>query len=198
MLRNWLKDLWGETVARSLFLIGVASNIITFFFPTLQAWRLREIAYGLLIVGFVWANFNVYKKQIAENSSDRAASAQEAARVVQQHGDELDRLRAENAEIRRRPYSEELRRQAAALIANLSPDGRTLLRHLLTHEPIEIGRRFVPGISQEVQDNQMSIAYGSGVVRHDIVRSGTGMIVRQDYVLNPQFRTVLQDLLYDG
>lgn len=49
----------------------------------------------------------------------------------------------------------------------------------------------------DVQDHEMSLAFGSGIVRHDIVRTGNGHIIRQEYVINPQFRLVLQDLLYD-
>jgi hypothetical protein len=62
VFREWLKDLWKETWARGLFLIGLASNLVTFFFPRLQSQALRDIAFILLAVGFLWANFNVYKR----------------------------------------------------------------------------------------------------------------------------------------
>ena len=62
MLSEWLKDLWKEAWGRGLFLIGFGSNVITFFLPGLQAQVLRGIGIALLFAGFVWANFNVYKK----------------------------------------------------------------------------------------------------------------------------------------
>ena len=62
MFAEWLKDLWKEAWGRGLFLIGFGSNVITFFLPGLQAQVLRGIGIALLFAGFVWANFNVYKK----------------------------------------------------------------------------------------------------------------------------------------
>jgi hypothetical protein len=62
MFGEWLKDLWKEAWGRGLFLIGFGSNVITFLLPGLQAQVLRGIGIVLLFVGFLWANFNVYKK----------------------------------------------------------------------------------------------------------------------------------------
>jgi hypothetical protein len=66
ILVQWLKDLWKEVWARSLFLIGLVSNVVTFFLPPLQLPVLRGTAYSLLAVGFLWANFSVYKRLRAE------------------------------------------------------------------------------------------------------------------------------------
>jgi len=109
---------------------------------------------------------------------------------------EIDGLKSQVPILKRKPYDEELGRQAAELIARLSPEGRILLRHLLTNEPIEVGRRFRNEIAQEIQDAQMSIAYGSGIVRHNQLWAGNGHLLRTDYVVNPPFRRVLQDMLY--
>lgn len=62
MFAEWLKDLWKEASGRWLFLIGLGSNVITFFLPGLPAQVLRDIGIALLSAGFLWANFNVYKK----------------------------------------------------------------------------------------------------------------------------------------
>jgi hypothetical protein len=156
----------------------------------------------LAVLAFFLASYRVWR-------NERNNAAKEIQRLGQESRAEVDRVRlggsaeiaalkAEITVLKRKPYDEELGRQGAALIARLSPEGKILLRHLVTNEPLEIGRRFKPEIAQDVQDAQLSIAYASGVVRHDIVRAGSGAIVRQDYVLNPQFRSVLQDLLYSG
>ncbi len=75
MFREWLKDLWKEAWGRGLFLIGLGSNVITFFSPGLQSRVLRGIAILLLLGGFLWANFSVYKKlraRIADANKDIA------------------------------------------------------------------------------------------------------------------------------
>jgi len=63
MFGEWLKDLWKETWARWLFLVGFGSNAVTFFFPGLHSPVLRIIPIVLWFPGFLWANFSVYKKQ---------------------------------------------------------------------------------------------------------------------------------------
>lgn len=108
----------------------------------------------------------------------------------------IEDFNSQIAILERKPYEEELGTQAAELIGRLSAEGRILLRHLVEREPLEVGRRFKPEIAQDSQDAQMSIAYGSGIVRHNEVRTGNGNLIRTDYVVAPQFRAVLQDLLY--
>lgn len=93
-------------------------------------------------------------------------------------------------------YSEELERRGTELIARLSPEGKLLIQHLVLNEPIEVGRQFKDEIARDIQDDQLAIAFQSGIVRHNEVRSGTGAIIRTEYVVNPQFKFVLQDLLF--
>ncbi len=75
MIVQWLKDLWKETCARYAVLIGFAGNVITFLFPGLRSNALRTIAVGLLVVGFIWANFRVYVKLRSEIADAQAAVA---------------------------------------------------------------------------------------------------------------------------
>jgi hypothetical protein len=146
---------------------------------------------GLAVLAFLIAGYRVWR-------NERSDRTKEVDRLRQEKDREIQELTAQVTVLKRKPYDEELGQQGAALIARLSPEGKILLRHLVTNEPIEIGRRFKPEIAQDVQDAQLGVAYASGIVRHDIVRAGSGAIVRQDYVVNPQFRSVLQDLLYGG
>jgi sensor histidine kinase regulating citrate/malate metabolism len=196
MVGDWLKDLWKETFARALVLIGLVGNIITFFLSGLPASRLRDIAYVLAGIGFLWANFNVYKRLAQAAKREGDSKAEEIAQIIQANNAAMNAKDEEIAILKRKPYDEELGRQATRLIAVLSPEGRTLLRHLVVNEPLEMGRRFLPQITQDVQDNEISIAYAKGIVRHDMVRAGSGNIVQQNYVINPRFRSVLQDLLF--
>lgn len=61
MFGKWLKELAAETFASVMFIIGLVSNVLTFF-PGLPAPLLRVLGVSLLGLGFVWANFGVYKK----------------------------------------------------------------------------------------------------------------------------------------
>lgn len=156
---------------------------------------------GLAVLAFFLGSYRVWRNERNSRAKEAEKLEQEGRaelqRVRRESGTEISALKAEIINLKRRPYDEELGRQGAALIARLSPEGKILLRHLVTNEPIEVGRRFKTDILQDVQDAELALAYGSGIVRHNEVRSGTGMIIRTEYVVNPQFRMVLQDLLYN-
>jgi hypothetical protein len=62
MLQKWLKELASETFASVMFVVGAVSNVLTFFFPGLPAPFLRMLGYCLLVLGFLLANFGVYKR----------------------------------------------------------------------------------------------------------------------------------------
>jgi Skp family chaperone for outer membrane proteins len=142
------------------------------------------------ILAFCIASYRVWR-------SERNSVADELKTLKRKHEEELTAMKAEIEELKRKPYDEEIGRQAEVLLNRLSPDGRTLLRHLLVNEPLEQGRRFRQDISQAEQDAQLSLAYGTGIVRYDEVRHpGNGAVIRTNYVINPRFHTVLQDMLY--
>jgi hypothetical protein len=76
---HWVNDLWKETLARYVVLIGIAGNVVTFLFPGLRSNALRLIAGGLLVAGFLWANFRVYGKIRTALFEANAALDKEAA-----------------------------------------------------------------------------------------------------------------------
>jgi hypothetical protein len=186
-LRTYLKAFWNDWLSRMCGPLSVPLGAMAVFWTQAPVKTLWAV---LAVVAFFVASYRVWRNErnirLVEGEKH-----QQAAQV------EIAVLEEENARLRRKPYDEELGRQAAALLGRLSPEGKTLLRHLVTHEPIECGRRFRPEIAQDVQDAQVAIAYGSGIVRHQEFRLGNGNLLRTDYVVNPQFRPVLQDLLYD-
>ena len=73
-------------------------------------------------------------------------------------------------------------------------EGRHVLHHLMIKEPVEVGRTIAPGIPGERQNEQLGIAMQQGVVRHQ--EEGQGLR-RYYWVISPQFRPVLEDLLYE-
>jgi hypothetical protein len=95
-----------------------------------------------------------------------------------------------------KPYQEALGKHGELFISRLSTIGKRLMRHLLQNEPLEVGRKFMIDISEDDQFKQLTIAMEMGIIRHREVRAGSGMLVRTDYEINPQYRPVLEDLLY--
>jgi hypothetical protein len=73
MFVKWLKDLWGETVERWLFLTGLSGACISLFSLNPRFSILHWTAVGLAIVSFGLANFKLYKKlheSLADEKSD--------------------------------------------------------------------------------------------------------------------------------
>lgn len=95
-----------------------------------------------------------------------------------------------------KPYAEDLKRIVRQLIhSQMTLEGRLALRHLLIHEPIEVGRTFLTEIPQERLHAQLGIAMASGVVQHKEVKNG---MRRTYWIINPRFRPVLEEMLYEG
>jgi pyrimidine deaminase RibD-like protein len=123
-----------------------------------------------------------------QNHSRNSAGAK-----LEQQVAELER---QNTELRRKPYEEFLGKKVEILLSRMSAEGRRLMRHLVEREPLEVGRIFLPDVSGEVQFQQLSFAMEMGIIRHREVRVGSGMLLRTDYEINPQFAVPLRDLLY--
>jgi hypothetical protein len=124
--------------------------------------------------------------------TSRKAQTPENATLERQVGELENQVTA----LSKKPYNETLQKKAEILISELNAKGKLLLRHLLENEPLEVGRQFFASISSEDEYYQMKIAMSSGIVRHQEVRVGSGHLLRTEYVINPQYRPVLQDLLY--
>lgn len=173
-LVTYLRALWGD------WLTGMCGALSVPFAAVAVLLRgPSRILWGVLAVAaFIFASYRVWR----EERSTRLK--------------ETDDLKSRVADLERKPYDEELERQVTDLIARLSAEGRTLLRHLLEREPIEVGRRFKAEIMQDVQDGQVTLMYQAGIVRHAQTWLQNGHLIRTDYVIAPQFRAVLQDSLY--
>lgn len=96
----------------------------------------------------------------------------------------------------RDPYAEELKRIAKQVIDfEMTLEGRHVLRHLMIHEPVEVGRTLVPEIPQDRTYAQLAIAKERGIVQHK--EEGRGLL-RTYWIINPKFRPALQGVLYEG
>lgn len=97
----------------------------------------------------------------------------------------------------RDPYAERLERTARqVLFYEMTLQGRHLLRHLLQHEPIEVGSPFWPGVPIAMQNEQLALAFKRGIIQHRGKRAG--VMVWTYYVVNPQFRPVLERVLFES
>ena len=100
-------------------------------------------------------------------------------------------------ELSRKPYTEDLKRITEQVLDHeMTLEGRHVLRHLMIHEPIEVGRAFMPEIPQERQQAQLGIAIQRGLVQQHLeMQAGRSTY----WIINPRFRPVLEDVLYqDG
>jgi len=184
---TYLAALWSDWLTRMCGALSVPFTAIAVLWANAPS---AKLLWGCLaILAFVMAGYRVW-------SNERNERTNEVGDLRRKLNGEIEGLKSQVTLLKRKPYDEELGRQAAGLIARLSPEGKLLLRHLLTNEPIEVGRRFRNEIAQDIQDAQMSLAYGSGIVRHNQLWAGNGHLLRTDYVVNPPFRRVLQDLLF--
>jgi hypothetical protein len=75
-------------------------------------------------------------------------------------------------------------------------EGRHILRHPMIHEPVEVGRVFIPEVPQDRQHAQLGIARQRGIVQHREQMQGS--LLRTYWIINPRFRPVLEDVLYEG
>jgi hypothetical protein len=186
-LLNYVKALWKDWIT------GMCGGL-SVPFAGIAVWvrdPSAKLLWGCLaVLAFFVAGYRVWRDERNYRIKEIEALRQEEDRKTQEL---TERIR----ELQRKPYSEELARQVAALIGRLSPQGVELLRHLFIREPITLGQRFLPEINQEIQDQQLSIAYGTGIVRYQEVRPA-GHLLRTEYVVNPQFRAALQDLLFEA
>ncbi len=53
-------------------------------------------------------------------------------------------------------------------------EGRQVLRHLMIHEPVEVGRTLAPEIPQDRTYAQLAIAKNRGIVQHK--EEGSGLL----------------------
>jgi pyrimidine deaminase RibD-like protein len=127
-------------------------------------------------------------------SCEQETQLKKAESAVQKQtiGDLEDQI----TELRRKPYHEALGKKGELLLTLVSTTGKRLLRHLLENEPLEVGRKMMNDISADEQFKQLTIAMEMGIIRHREMRVGSGMLLRTDYEINPQYRAVLEDLLY--
>jgi hypothetical protein len=61
-------------------------------------------------------------------------------------------------------------------------------------EEVEVGRTFLTDIPQERLHAQLRIAMQAGIVQHREVRHG---MLRTYWIINPQFRPILEEVLYN-
>ena len=99
-------------------------------------------------------------------------------------------------ELARDPYAEELKRIAKQVVDfEMTLDGRHVLRHLMIHEPVEVGRTLDPAVPPDTTFAQLAIAKQHGLVQHKVEGRPNP---RTYWIINPKFRPTLQVVLYEG
>lgn len=190
------KSLLKSAASNVVTILGYISTASTFL-PVMAFLRpyLRPIGAVLIIVGIFRGAQSVLKSKHAQMEKLTAVKDAEIAALHAEKDREIAALSRRVEELSRNPYSENLVRTVRQVIyEQMTLQGRLLLRHLLMHDPIEVGRPFgQPSI--ETQNEQMAIAVRSGIVRLDEKRHG-GMVWTY-YIVNPEFRPILKKVLYE-
>jgi hypothetical protein len=199
-----LKSATGNIVS----ILGYISTGSTFL-PVMVYLKpyVRLVGVLLIIVGIFRGALSVLKQNSAQLETVRSAKDAEIEKVRTEKNVELETLRSAKdadiaardkriTELSRKPYTEELKRITKQVVDfEMTLEGRHVLRHLMIHEPVEVGRTLVPEVPQDRTHVQLGIAMQRGLVQH----KEEGLGLRRTYwIINPAFRPVLEDVLYEG
>ena len=190
-----------DTYLKAFFtdLLTGMSGPLSVPFAALAIWvssRSQKVLWGCLAVTCATlASYRVWRKERIHTNAQIETKDAEAENLKREKDSQIADLNQRISELLRRPYSEDLENVAKCVLNQMTHSGHLWLRHLLMHEPIELGRPFIPGIDIEAQNQQMSIAYKGGIIRHDEKRQGA--MVWTYFIVTPQFRPVLENILYE-
>lgn len=105
------------------------------------------------------------------------------------------RLQLEISDLNRNPWNVEQERYVRQVVGQMmTHEGQLLLKDLLIHGKIECMRPFIPEISMQTQGIQMQIAVNKGIASRQMETDGLRTTF---YVVNPQYRPVLERVLLD-
>lgn len=143
----------------------------------------------LAVAAAVVGTYRVWRKE-------RSTWAAEIEKLNMASDQEIASLNERITILSRKPDPEDLERTARQVMQyQMTLEGRHVLRYLLFHEPVEIGRLSFPEIPQDRQYAQIEIAMRNGLLKHKEDRQGA--LVRTYWVINPQFRPILESVLYE-
>jgi hypothetical protein len=143
-----------------------------------------------------WAFYRTWLKEHSASETVGSAKETEVETLRGEKDAEIAALNERIANLSRKPYTEELKRITKQVLDHeMTLEGRHALGYLMIHEPVEVGRVFIPGIPQDRQHAQLAIAMQHGIVQHREERQG---LLRTYWIINPRFRPVLEDLLYEN
>ena len=172
-------------------------------FAALAVWasnRGQKILWGCLAaICAVFATYRVWKGERVRASLDidslKSSQESEINSLRTKKDAEIAVLSGKVQELSRKPYSEELERMAKqVLFQQMTLEGRIALRHLMIHEPIEVGRTFTHDITQDRLHAQLGVAMQSAIVQHRVEEHG---LRRTYWIINPRFRPILERVLYE-
>lgn len=201
---------WLDTVRREFRTLLTGSLVLLAMGLAQGVWQvpIPRLCYLAVIGSFLtWAFYRTWQKERSAFEAVTSAKTTEVEALGNRKDDEIAALRVQKdneiaalneriTELSRRPYSEEKRRIAEQVLDNvMTLEGRRLLHHLMINEHVEVGRAFLPEIPDVRRAEQLGLAKQHGIVQHweNPPRSRITY-----WIINPQFRPVLEDVLYEG
>lgn len=185
-LRTYLAAFSGDWLTRM-------SGPLSVPFAAVAIWSSSQIQkvlwICLAVAAAVVGTYRVWRKEC----STWAAEIKKLNMVKDQ---EIASLNERIIALSRKQYPEDLESTARQVLQHqMTRQGRHVLRHLLLYEPVEIGTLSFPEIPQDRQYAEIEIAMRGGLIRHREDRQGA--LLRTYWVINPQFRPVLENVLYE-
>src|SRR5437868_3712718 len=159
------KALLRSAAGNIVTVAGYISTAATFL-PIMNIVRpyLRTVGVALIIVGIFRGAQSVIgskNEQVARVGSAKDANIEN---LKAEKNAEIAALNEHITELSRKPYTEELKRITKQVIDfEMTLEGWHVLRHLMIHEPVEVGRVFIPEIPQDRQHAQLAVAMQHGL-----------------------------------
>jgi hypothetical protein len=189
------KALLKDTLGNVVTVLGYVSTGSTFLpFMALLKPYVRPFGVVLIIAGIFRGALGALKRNSNQLEAVRGAKDADIEALRAEKDAEIAARDARIAELKRKPYTDELKRITKQVLENeMTLEGRHVVRYLMVHEPVEVGRTLIPEIPQDRTHAQLGIAMQHGIVQHK--EEGQGLR-RTYWVINPRFRPVLEDVLY--
>lgn len=153
------------------------------------SWKLYATFIGLTVL---WSCFEAWRDK--DSATTNLMSVLEDTRKQLQSAQEALRSTTSTKE-QNKSYNDDVRKIAEQALGRWGEDGKKVVRYMLLHEPVEVGRTPVPDVHSDEQATILNGLFQEGILRHETKRQRA--MTWNYWVIAPQFKEVLKDILYN-